>query len=857
MKDQNNKKNIPLGDNAQEKKSVKIFCSYSHKDMKYQEELKKFLANLIADGTIEYSCDKDIILGSNLKEGIREKINYCSVMIFLVSQNFLNSPECRNELMQATTKKKKIIPVILSDCDWQGCEEISRVKALLKNGKPIENCENQKSAWEGIVNEIRFYVTKSAEESFNLQPNFEKWLINSPIQWSHPERNALSLEDIFIYPDLDYVIEKSKDAPVICENLKKIQFKPGNKFLIKGENQSGKTSILKKIFLDQKKEGRISIYIEGKNLNKSGAKKIIEKAYKKIYAVYNDFSSYMHLEREKRVLLIDDLDAHDSKINIEKCLAGLEEFFSIIVIMKSKEYKSVSSALNKKFLYYTAFEITELSRENIFEMVSKWNRLNNKPERDVRKEELLMEKIDGIVTSQRIIPRYPVLILTIMQSADMSISKNYEMTSYGSCYELLITGLLAKMRFIKQGQSSYSIDSPKMDGEMHDYIDSYKTFLTEFSFFIFQKKCKSITRDEFDAFFQLYKDKFYFQFSSNSVIKELNSVGIIDTIEQSGIKFRHRYIYYFFIAKHLSDSLQKDKPKAKGHIKGLSASIQIAESGNILLFLAHHSRDPFVLRHLMALAGSLYENYPLEKLDSDSLDFLDNKGRVNLEIRENNNPSLNRKNALRKQDEREREKERKRKNSVIGEDYAEPNKALRVMEILGQIIKNRSRSLESTHLKEIYKSGTDLSLRYLSFIIIEFKNLKEHLKNENENESDNDFKFDQILKGSIFGFLDITARYLGTEKLDIPFFDPKKDNVTSEALLSLFIRIRYYDFPVSSIIEMYKRTNSPIIKDYIRIAACRYLLFYNLKFDEKQRICSILRINIQKIGSNSKKKITQ
>lgn len=69
-----------------------LFISYSHKDERWLEKLKQFLLPLEQEGLLRVWDDTKITPGAEWLTEIRDALGLARVAVFLVSQDFVNSP---------------------------------------------------------------------------------------------------------------------------------------------------------------------------------------------------------------------------------------------------------------------------------------------------------------------------------------------------------------------------------------------------------------------------------------------------------------------------------------------------------------------------------------------------------------------------------------------------------------------------------------------------------------------------------------------------------------------------------------------------------------------------------------------
>jgi hypothetical protein len=84
-----------------------VFISYSHRDSKWLEKLRQFLRPLEEQELIRVWDDNEIRPGSNWLGEIRQALDSARVAVFLVTQDFLDSPFIRNEELPALLEAAK------------------------------------------------------------------------------------------------------------------------------------------------------------------------------------------------------------------------------------------------------------------------------------------------------------------------------------------------------------------------------------------------------------------------------------------------------------------------------------------------------------------------------------------------------------------------------------------------------------------------------------------------------------------------------------------------------------------------------------------------------------------------------
>jgi internalin A len=130
-----------------DKKALRLFYSYSHKDEILRDELETHLKLLQRQGLIESWHDRRIAPGQEWKDEIDSNLERADIILLLISADFIASDYCYDiemtrALEQYAAKKAEVIPIILRDCSWQSAP-FGKLQALPKDAKAITD----KDAW--------------------------------------------------------------------------------------------------------------------------------------------------------------------------------------------------------------------------------------------------------------------------------------------------------------------------------------------------------------------------------------------------------------------------------------------------------------------------------------------------------------------------------------------------------------------------------------------------------------------------------------------------------------------------------------------------------------------------------------
>lgn len=277
-------------------RSKKVFISYSHKDETHKEALEEHLTMLKRNGIIDAWNDRKIIPGQDWSKEISKNLEQSELILFLISPTFLASDYCFNKEMKRAIEmhdegRAQLIPILVRPCDWSE-SALSRFQAVPKDAKPITTWQNNDEAWLDAINGIKRHissftplditnpvVTKNLE--FNASNNALEWIDDTEIVFTHPKATKLKLSDVYIALDME--AEKGVIPSEIEIFSSDIVFNKPMYYLIYGEEQQGKTSLLKQAFKQFLKSGIVPIYIDARMIKQSDIKNVLETELKSQY----------------------------------------------------------------------------------------------------------------------------------------------------------------------------------------------------------------------------------------------------------------------------------------------------------------------------------------------------------------------------------------------------------------------------------------------------------------------------------------------------------------------------------------------------------------------------------------------
>ncbi len=846
-------------------KKLKAFVSYSHDDESHINEFKKHISPLVTKKNITVWYDREIIPGQELQGTIDSNLEKSDMILLFISANFLSSQACLKEQKRAFELKEErgvsVVSIILSQCGWLDDHQIPSLLVLPTDGKAVKDFHGADDAWFNVYNGFKS-VIDAQREIMNLEfsENFIDFLQSTEmLTKAHSKKEKVLFSDLFVYPELekyDDVREYEKK-----ENSENViwEFFKYSKVLIAGENQSGKTSLCKKIILRLKEGNFIPVYISDKNGQYQG--KFENKISVALKEQYQEID-IENIDKDRIVPILDDFHFAKRK---EKIIQDLSEYkFQLVVVddifsLNLKEENLIQS--------YSHFKIKELSPTLRNNLIKKWACLTDTMGDDNSDYQLIDKTTElvnvslGKIIGSGIMPAYPFFILSVIATNEIFGSTlDKEITSQGHCYQALICLYLTK------------------ENVKNEDIDTYINFLTEIAFFFYDKAQSSISEGEFREFMRIYLKKYNMPVKENILISKLHKTQIIKLDCFKNYSFCYPYLYYFFVAKYLSEHIEDNKEAVDSVLDNLHKD----ENAYIAIFISHHSKNPYVLDKLSKNSETLFQRHKVANLTKDEVGFFDKK--LDVIIKEalpssSSTPENERASRLERQDDMEQASEQEDSSFQENHELAvELRRSIKTVEVMGRIIKNRAGSLEKNRLESIFKEGVKVHLRILTSFFEAIQNEEEEFIeyiSDRLNKAINDKERQRKLEGKtlscpstneleklaksifwninfffIYGLINKIIHSLGSDKLtDIVKEVCDNENTPASFLIKHGVLMWYNkNLQLDNIISRIDNDGfSETAKKIIKFMVVNHCSLHTVDYKQKQRIEKKLGIPYQKL----------
>lgn len=807
----------------------KLFYSYAHEDKSFRDKIIKHLAILIEKNSLGQLNDRKILPSGKLNDEIKAEMLSSDIILLLLSSNFLASTYCMEEMKEALRLRKEkgvaVIPILLSSCSWKDVKELSKLMVLPKDGRPIADWSSQEEAFLNIYESIKLVIKKM---EFSVKEEFESKL--NKIAFISQSRENLKFDDIFVFPNIVHLKEWEG---VQIKNFDEL-WDVGNHLVLRGEETSGKTTICRKIFIECLVKNAPVVMISGQEIRSPRNHDVLikKKFNEQFHGNYKRWK-----ECENKTLVIDDLDSH-SRLEF---LDFAKKHFNRIFITTSEDAYLSYFRNEEKLADYEILSLKYFTHIHQQNLIERWKNLHDsggKSEKSSHGEiDRIEDDLNSIILNNRIVPRYPFFILSILQTYERFMPQNLRITAYGHCYQALITAQLLKC------------------GTQRDDIDSAFNFLTHFAFDIFSNE-KHYSKASFNSFVQKYREQFVI---SETIINRLKRGGVVVVDPDGNYQLSYSFVYYFFLGNFFARNYEKHKDT----LEQIAEKSYLRDNRYILIFTIHHAHDDALIDTILLHTMIAMEHRSVAKLTAEETKPLLSA------LTEIPHKIISRRSV---EEERKSERELREKidatESVPYEEEYEDKetdslyKSLKNMEILGQILKNKYGSLSKDKLQQIVTTIANAGLRIVTLFtddkgMQEFedylvKRFKEANSSKDANKTEDRLK--KLIRAYCFFLIAMLIGKIVTsirkpELAEVMTDVRRKEDTPAYDLIDYFFglgtakTLRKKDVDkMSKLIKKLDKQQNEVARRLLSIMTQDYLNKHNVKYELRRRTYRELRV---------------
>ena len=668
---------------------LRLFYSYSHKDHQHRARMEQALTLLrVQDRVLKDWSDRQILAGHSISHEIQQHMEASDIFAFLVSSHFLASEACRQEwhsARQMADARPHIVrvPIILAPCDWKQLEGMSDLRALPNDGKPVTTFPNLDIAWQQVCDGLRDLIL-GLSTTFSIRDAFRREMDTTDfISQEH-----VPLRKIFVFPHLCSYTETKGDDSVQQSITDTHELIRNKQVLIHGDELSGKSALCRYLFLSLADDAQPVLYVNLAMLNRRTMAAAFRDAYERQY--HGDYSLWH--KKKGKTIIVDNLSRAPHELDL--LVLGIEQFERVIVTTSSPTFYAYFRD-EDRLARFRVVEILPLTHAKQEQLIRRRLSLSDRPDTHVTDGRIdqVENQVNAVIISNRIVPRYPFYVLSILQTYEAFMPTNMSITSHGYCYQVLIIAHLLKAGISRSD----------------DEIDSCFNFVERFAFEIYQAEVGGvgIGLEAFEKFVGEYKTTYLLKDSTLSRLCDLE-YGIVAR-ERGG--FRTPYMYYFFLGRFLA----KYSKEHRETIDRMLERSYVKANCLTLMFIVHHTSDSEIIEDIVLRNMCTLDGVAPSTLDRE-------EARVFEDIVTAIPKEVTSKNSVAAERERERrQRDMEEEDDAFEEEYVgvvnDVYRILKNNEILGQVLKNKYGSLERKTIVNVVEAVADGGLRLVRLLV--------------------------------------------------------------------------------------------------------------------------------------------
>lgn len=524
-----------------------------------------------------------------------------------------------------------------------------------------KNLNNNISTYLSTYNDDRKkYICNSEElEKHDLFP--KDITINS----YYEEMNTIDIEDkkiqlskIFVMPNLTI----KKDDININQFEDLIDFIDDKKYvIINGAQQTGKTTLLKNIFLHYYGSKKKVVYMKKAEISynfKNAIKYAVIENYKNF--TYNEFEQ---LDKQEKILLIDDSTGISKEF-----LDEAKNVFSIIILCKNHIYKSRSDLLiNGEALDFCDIKIERFTLKQRNELIEKFSNLHNENIHN----ELISICLESVISNNNFIDMSSPYYISVILDKIIS-EKLYESRDTSDSFSIVF---------------EHSISSKLIKAFGKNKMEDFFILLRELAFIIYSKKEYKITINDLKDAIELCKESWDFKSNLDTTLEGLKKSKIIVSYEND-YRFADNNYYSYFVAKYIHNKIENGED-ISDILNNLTENIVFGNYSEILLFVAYFVGSKYFFQNIIRQINEGNKNWECISFDKNNSYILKRiiKEGINIPLK-----IESKQEQVHRLDENEKNKLKNDENKNDEEDFKKTNsnelddaiRSLKLIEILAK-----------------------------------------------------------------------------------------------------------------------------------------------------------------------------
>ena len=598
--------------------------------------------------------------------------------------------------------------------------------------------------------------------------------------------------------------------------------------MLHGDDMSGKTALARHIVLYLVQQNRPVLFVDLKKTHGHAPEQTFRTIYRDQF--HGDFNLW-RVQRGK-TLILENLTSAPNAIKFVE--SAQDDFDRIILTASTDIYRSFFWD-DERLANFEKIEIEPLSHIDQEKLIRKRLKLMNPdyPISDGIVDEI-EERVNSIINN-RILPRFPFYILSVIQTFEGFMPRHLSITTHGHCYYVLIIA-----RLIKAG-------IPNRDEDINVCFN----FAEHLAFRIYDYETiqeRNFRQADFENFVSEYRESYIIR---DAILNRMthDEYGVLDDTGH----FRIPYMHYFFLGMFLAKPANNQKEVTER----ICQFSHLKTNHLILLFIIHHAVDQEIIDAILLWSMCAIDSVEPARLCSEETarfgriitnlgqDVLSNED-VNTEReKERRFRDLSDNHALAIQEDLEEEEE--------DGNVEEANDCYRILknnELLGQILSSRYGRLRKERIAEIVEIIADSGLRLVNAVLSNEEEIaalarysKRIYPQQDIEQIKDTLRFLSFLwtMNNIEG---IVASVRHREIRDIVINVARKRSTPAYDVIEYFSAldsaIELTDGLNRRLSELFKKYDDPFIKGVLSIRTQHYINTHSSKAVLEQKFCSLL-----------------
>ena len=651
------------------------------------------------------------------------------------------------------------------------------------------------------------------------------------------------ITDYYVFPDLKVKGEwftDSDDVDTIDESVIFSKLKKEKVIRITGDNNSGKTMLLKYLYSISVDNGFIPLFIESSSRTESNFEKMLKHLFEVQYGDNICFDLYLQEDPSREIIFIDDMDRITNTKAQLQLIDNIKKSGRLLIYVDSENDNELQEMVKE---HLDGKTIGTLSIKPFF-----------KESRDK-----LIERICSIKCA------------TEEETEAIIVALDYMVQCQPYLFTLSPANLIPYILFLlnekteKHAQNTISMvfetntRTQLLDVIRESELVPYMSLLSYISSdMYFDKRVDTISLLSFSELVNTFNSKRRANIKAKLFLENCKKANIlIEDSDDFAFKFSNNNVMAYFVACSIARDLEKDFTNTQ-NLEKIISQICFGINDLIIVFLSYLMRNNSVIMRLAAQTFKHIEDSPSWNIESQNLPFLND-----IEDTTKGIPTSQEKNEVKRQTEiveQERHEVIKFRNAF---DYSEQDiekfktiRALKCCQIISRVLVDQYGALEADEvdgiIETIYTIPPQIVYAHLKPVQDNIEGMCDYLYNYSLENSEQSYTKDDIRRmlgtaGTAMA-LDILNNVAFNASSDSTIEELQHYNTTSMVQdvmqLMLIENTRHTKCFVDSAIQLQRKYDgNAFIRKVIALIARKHILYSHKKIDHTQ-ISRLVSANI-------------